>query len=735
MGILACVVRAESAEYTDSVVNLAEISVTAIKTGSELDRQPVSAITLNRDRVEENKVVSARSATMLAPNIVIPDYGSRITSTIYARGLGARIDQPVVGLNIDNVPIINKDNYDFDLADIASVEVVNGPQSTLYGRNTMGGVINIRTLSPIDYQGVRIIGEYGSANTFIAGASIYHKVNQKFGLSLSLAANGTSGFYTNEFNGKKCDHEKQYSARAKFYHRPNAKFNIENVAWVTVSRQGGYPYEYVGDDPEFAMQKGIIAYNDTCFYRRTTFADGLTISYKERDWQASSITSVQHIHDNMTLDQDFSMLPYFTLTQKKNEWAVTQDCVVRSTSKRAYQWLGGLFGFYRHNDMTAPVRFYDYGIDQLILKNIRSAWGDNYDIYWDDDHLLLNSDFTLQTWGVALYHQSSYQLGDFTFTAGIRGDFERSDLRYHSNCDTGCNFLYIPTQKLYKEHYVINDRDNLHKSFWQILPKFSVEYEFSCGRLYASASKGYKAGGFNTQMFSDVLQQRLMEEMGASKKYDIEDVIAYKPEKAWTYEVGAKLNFFNHKLNINASLFYIDCTDQQITVFPDGTTTGRIMTNAGQTRSFGGEMTLRAITGNVEWNASYGYTNAKFVKFNNGISDFSGKYVPYAPSNTIFAQGIYTLPINAKILRSIKFDAHVNCLGKIYWNEENTVSQPLYAQLGVNITLENKNYSLSVWGENITNTKFSTFYFVSIQHEFVQRGRPRRFGATLRLNF
>ena len=86
-----------------------------------------------------------KNVSLIAPNFFMPEYGSRMTSSIYVRGLGARIDQPVVGLSVDNIPYLNKDNYDFDIADIESIEVLRGAQSVLNGRNTMGGQITKRT--------------------------------------------------------------------------------------------------------------------------------------------------------------------------------------------------------------------------------------------------------------------------------------------------------------------------------------------------------------------------------------------------------------------------------------------------------------------------------------------------------------------------------------------------------------------------------------------------------------
>ena len=138
----------EAEDAPIDTVTLADVSVTAIKQGAATDLTTASTV-LDKREVERNGIVTVRGVSDLVPNFFLPDYGSRMTSTIYVRGLGARIDQPSMGLNIDNVPVMCKENYDFDIADIARVEMLRGPQSTLYGRNTMGGLMNVYTLSPM----------------------------------------------------------------------------------------------------------------------------------------------------------------------------------------------------------------------------------------------------------------------------------------------------------------------------------------------------------------------------------------------------------------------------------------------------------------------------------------------------------------------------------------------------------------------------------------------------------
>ena len=712
-------------------VTLADVSVTAIKQGAATDLTTANTV-LNKSEVERNGIVTVRGVSDLVPNFFLPDYGSRMTSTIYVRGLGARIDQPSMGLNIDNVPVMCKENYDFDIADISRVEMLRGPQSTLYGRNTMGGLMNVYTLSPMQWQGTRIIAEMASHMTLKVGASYYARINDKLGIAGGIYYTSTNGQYTNQYNGKKCDWERQGTGRLKLVWQPSSSLMLSNTLSASISRQGGYPYEWV--------ETGQIAYNDTCFYRRTSIMDGLTITKRFDSWSLSSITSYQYIDDNMTLDQDFTPMPYFTLTQARREHAVTQDVVARGDNSRAYKWLVGAFGFYRRYKMDAPVTFKDTGIKSLIEDHINSV-NPYYPVVWNERSFVLGSRFTNPTWGVALYHQSSYDWKRFTFTAGLRLDYEHTSLNHHSETHTGYRVIDAATGEIFHSNNIdIDDGGSLSKHFTELLPKFSITYHLPTAgesSIYASVSKGYKAGGFNTQMFSDVLQQRLMGIMGIGAAYDINDIVGYKPEKAWNYEIGGHFESANRRVRGDLALFYIDCRDRQMTIFPDGTTTGRIMTNAGKTRSVGAEASMSVnFTDNLGMNLSYGYCDARFLRYNDGKADYKDKHVPYCPQHTLFAQAFYTYNFKggSDWAQSITLDASLKGTGEIYWNEANTQRQPFYALLGSSITLAGKHYSLQLWGQNLTDTRYNTFYFMSISHEFLQRGRSRMLGATLRIN-
>lgn len=717
-----------SGENPDTV-RLEEMVVTAVKQSGLLSELPTASTFVSAADTRRLGITTLRGVSDLVPNFYIPQYGSSITSSIYVRGIGARMDQPSVGLSVDNVGFLNKDAYDFDVFDIQSVQVLRGPQSTLYGRNTIAGQVNITTLSAFDFQGWRFAATLCSGFDAKVNAGFYRLFSPVSGLALVASYKYDGGSFANLYNGSKTGRINAASARAKYDWRPSENFRLQNTLSSSYTAQSGYPYE--------SVESGLIAYNDTCFYRRFCLNDALTVRWHRGDIMHTSLTSFQYIDDNLTLDQDFLPLSYFTLTQKKREPAITQDFVIRSPSDRKYAWTFGIYGLYRHLDMQAPVTFLDDGIANLIEAN-RNDQNPDYPIAWTSRTFPLHSFFKQNTFGLSAYHQSDLRVGEWSFSAGLRLDYEHQSLRYNSVCNTSYDIFHAnPDGSLdfFKAVPVdIDDVGSLSHSFLQLLPKITAMYKFSSAdNVYLSLAKGYKAGGFNTQMFSDILQQRLMSVMGIASSYDVDEVVSYKPEYSYNVELGAHLSMFGKRLALQPTLFYIDCRDQQLTMFPPGTVTGRIMTNAGRVRSYGFELQagLRDV-GVLDFNASYGYTNAKFVKFHNGKEDFKGKRVPYAPESTLFLQTLCNLPLpsSAKLV----LDLNLRGAGPIYWNEGNTLKQNFYALLNASATLSRGDWSVQLWIDNITDTKYYTFYFQSIGNSFVQRGDKTRCGITFRIN-
>ena len=729
-------VGGEENEAADTVIVVDKVQVTAIKQGLVLRSQPVAASIVGSRAIGRNRIGALKNLSQTVPNFHVPDYGSRMTSSIYVRGLGARIDQPVIGLNIDNVPVLNKDNFDTELADAERIEVLRGPQSTLYGRNTMGGVVNVYTLSPLSYQGVRLTAEYSSGDSYRFRASSYYKLSPDLGMAVTGYYTHTGGFFENDYTGEKCDWERLGGGRWKVQWNNRKGLRIDNTLSFSVLDQGGYPYAYIGKDIENIIRNGQISYNDPCSYRRTTVSDGLTVRYDAEKYSVSSITSYQYSDDAMILDQDFTPLSYFTLKQARKEHTVTEDVVFRSRDGRRYGWLFGAFGFYRRGTMDAPVHFKRTGIDELILENANEhlgpIWNESYST--DMQELPLYSDFRMPVYGGAVYHESNLRLGRWRLTAGIRFDVEHTSLAYHSRTDMDY-FVSKEGGTPAPKRISIDEGNRIAHTYCEVLPKVSVLYAFDEVRnLYVSVAKGYKAGGFNTQMFSDILSEKLKWRMAGSQ-YDEPDLMSYEPEYSWNYEFGGHFSCMDGAVRGDFAVFYIDVRDQQLTVFPEGQGTGRMMTNAGRTRSVGAEAAIQFTPWqSLEINTAYGYTDARFVRYDNGIEDFKDNRIPYAPQHTFSAAAAWTVPTGVTWLGDLVLQAGVRCAGRIWWNEENSLSQPFYALMDASVRFEHKRYSLDIWGRNLTGTGYNVFYFKSIGNEFVQRGRPRTFGITLNIN-
>lgn len=727
-------------EAADTTILVDRVQVTAIKQGMVLRSEPIASTIVGRTQAERKQITTLKGLADVVPNLHIPDYGSRMTSSIYVRGLGARIDQPAIGLTIDNVPVMQKNAFDMELSDIERMEVLRGPQSTLYGRNTMGGVVNIYTLSPFHYEGARLQMGYSTGNTLSLRASFYEQFSDKWATSVSAYRTSSDGFFKNCLTGADTDWEKNYGGRWKLLFRNNKGLRIENTLALAETEQGGYPYAFLGgrsagvtNSDGYAVTPGQIAYNDSCRYERLTVSDGLTIQYETDRHSLTSITSYQYTDDDMRLDNDFTPLDYFTLQQTIEEHVITEDILFRSKGDRKYHYLFGLYGFYRDQQLEAPVVFKPAGIDALIFAAANQASGGRVQMQ-ALDKMPLASKFDSPAYGFAAYHESSFSFGRFKAKAGIRVEHEQVSLDTHGS---GTLKYALKAGDILRpmEPVVLETESSYKLDFTEFLPKLSLIYRFDENRnLYASVSRGFKAGGYNTQIYSDILKEMLQTQaMGGT--YEEQDIMSYKPEYSWNYELGGHFSCAEGAIRGDFALFMIDCRDQQLTVLADASSTGRMMTNAGRTRSLGGEVALLFKPWrSLDIDLAYGYTEATFRDYIDGENNYRGNYVPFAPRHTLTAGLTWTIPTGVKWLGDVVLHGGMKGVGKIYWNEENNAHQPFYTTFNASVRLEHKNYSLDFWGQNLTDKEADIFYFESIGNRFVQRGRPRVLGVTLRIN-
>ena len=718
-------------EPIDSVLPSVEI-VSSVKMADD-EAAMYSSTSLRRAELENRHLTSVKELSALAPNFFQPDYGSRMTSSMYVRGFGSRIDQPVVGMNVDGVPVMNKNSYDFEFFDIDRVQVLRGAQSALYGRNTSGGAINVYTLSPLNYQGKRLSLEYGTANDIRLKASHYAKHGGSFGWSVGVAYNHSDGYFKNYELGKNCDGGDNAALRFRLQWLPSENLSIDNTASLGYVDEGGWAYgAYNTETKEVAP----VAYNDECSYKRFEISEGLVVKYYFDHATLSSTTGYRYMDDRMRIDNDFLPLDYFSMGQFQKEHSLTQEVVIKLRDTGCFNLMGGVFGFYKNNKMSAPVHFKQYGIENLIIKNANENYYHNLsgdrELSFKENNFVIYDDFVIPTFGVAAFVQGGVSIGGFNVNAGLRIDYEYSSMSYDSR-STVCYSTY----KDLRDSNELNTVFKGHRAVdaLELLPSISVSYGADWGNVYASARKGFKAGGFNTQLFSDILQQKMMGELvGNDQDVDASSTL-YHPEENWTYEIGTHLSpLANGNLDISATLFYIDCRNQQLTAFPQGMSTGRMMSNAGRSFSAGAELSARYVLGDITFDAGFGYTHAEFVKYNRGDIDLSGKILPYAPRETYSLNVAYRLPVSRSFADVFVLNVGWNGVGRIHWNEENTLSQSFYGLLSASLVWEKGCWGASLWGKNLLNEKYNTFYFRSIGNDFFAQGKPLRFGASIHVN-
>lgn len=739
--LASSVIRIEAAApdgWADTIA-LPDVEVSASRIARPPAQQQMQISVIDSRLLCETQAVTPKDVSQLMPNVYMPEYGSAMTSSIYIRGLGSRINEPVMGMVVDGVPLLDKNLYDHVMQDVKRIELLRGPQGSLYGRNSPAGVMEIRTLQPLDFAtySVRGMVSYATANSVQAQASFYHPVKADFGWGIAARYQRTDGFYTNDYTGLKIDGGQQAGGRIVFDSKPADEWRVTGTMYADWVRQGAFPYA--------SAASGRIDYNSPGSYERLAILPSLRAEYARENWRLHIVASYQFMQDNMRMDNDYTPADIFTLQQMQRVHSGTLDALLRAPEPCTwYDWMVGVSSFVKANAMQAPVVFMREGIEELILGNanrgIQTVFPED-SIEISNRTLPIPSTFDLLNAGAAVYHQSHFRFGNWHINAGLRIDYEHTRMSYLSTADVNYRFTMLMSD-FKTVHTGIQGVQSAN--YIQILPRLAVSYNGTWGTVYGYAAKGYKAGGYNPQIFSTITQNQVMTDMAADMgihlamsdpRFSDVAITSYRPEKDWTFELGAHFTPLEG-LQIDVDAFHIQSFDQQVTVFPNGKTTGRMMANAGRSRVWGAETALRYRWQQGNWqgmvDASYGFTDARFIDFNDGMGDYSGNFIPYAPQHTAHALVQAGYRVGRKWLQALSFSARTNVIGPVYWNEQNDCMQSPYALLAMNLTLEWEYAQLELWGRNLTNTPYNVFYFRSMSNDFLQRGKPRELGVTIR---
>lgn len=790
------------------------------KEAYRLRRQPLSSTQFSASQLANINMQSLGQLSSYVPSFSMPEYGSRITSAMYVRGIGSRINSPAVGIYVDGMPILSKSAFNFHTYDVERVDVLHGPQSTLYGMNTEGGLIRLFTRNPFYYQGTDLRLSLATKFGRKAEVSHYARVNDRFAYSLSGFYNGTNGFFTNQYNGERADQMNEFGGRVRLSWRPTTRWSLDFITDYQHVNQHGFPYgELVTADmiasapitsPYYGLQKGTQAPNTNRpgYYQRNYLNTGVMAAYKGEGFEATSTTTYQLLNDRMQMDVDYQPKDYMSLTQKQLQNTLSQEFSVKSRGTGIWHWAFGAFGSYQWLRTEAPVHFGEamnktlsatttqaaYSAissamqkkmyDVLIAKGtpaevagplaqgmaataITAAGGVNINLHMTD----VPGNYHTPTYNLGVYHESNIEITPrLTATLGLRYDYSNVAIDYEASAAVNVAASVMGQQVASTVSSALADHQRNH--FDEFLPKVGLTYNLGkAGNVYALFAKGYRAGGYNIQMFSDILQSELQ---AASRNfrqpgdiridhdaaaYDrIAKSITYKPETSWNYELGAHLNLLDSRLQFDLSAFYMQIRDQQVSVMARTYGFGRMMTNAAKSHSCGLEARLRGITTDesLSWSLAYGFTSACFDDYTDSVRTATGyapvsykdNHVPFVPQHTLAATADYKIlvdpaalldPTHRLHLRDVTVGLNLAAQGQTYWDEANTISQNFYAALGAHAEGNFGPLKLNLWVRNLTDTKYNTFVVQSGATgqtlSFAQLGNPFQLGIDLKYHF
>lgn len=731
--------------YTELKNDIVILSST--KETNSLRSLPAAVSVFSPKNLESLQAYSIKDLSAVVPNYFAADYGSKMTAPLYIRGIGARSGDQTISIYVDNIPYFNMTSYDTELFDIQRIEVLRGTQGTLYGRNSMGGIINIYTFSPLNYEGTSVKLEGGSYGLFSGNISHFQKLNDKMGFSIGGYYKQDDGYFTNLYTGKKADGLKNAGGRAKFAWNITPRLSVTYSASFDYVDQGAFPYANVTTNE--------IDYDSEGYYKRKLLTNGFALRYVSDKYEINSTTGYQYLNDQMNMDQDYTRQSLFQINQKQIQNSLSQEITVRSIGSSDYQWSVGGYGFYDYLHTTPPVYMMKDGIKRFLQDPLT---GVGAPITFTDDQIDLGGQYKRPTYGAAIFHQSTFnnilETEGLSLTLGLRLDYEKNKLDY--NASTIANFNVqgrpgTPPMPFAADTAIVGSSSN---DFLELLPKALLKYQISVNsHMYVSASRGYKIGGHNIQIFADLLQEALEAKMmsmmpgmggGSSNVTPVNDRIAYKPEYSWNYELGGQLDIIGNTLSGNFAFYYIDVRDVQITQFVKSGG-GRMVSNAGKAVSKGFELGLKARPCNGFYlYANYGLADARFKDYeieqtdrvgNKTIVSYENNHIPFAPGSTFSLGGSVSYNFKKKtILDRLTLDTNFAGVGKVYWTEDNSLSQGFYGTLNAHLALAKSIFTIEFWGKNILDRDYNTFLFESLSDHFAQRGKPARWGASLKIN-
>jgi iron complex outermembrane recepter protein len=681
---------------TTEPIRLDPITVYVYKEKDDAQRLPVSVTGVSESVLRGAGVLKVSDAGILAPNTFFSEFTARKLSNARFRGIGSSPLNPGVTTYIDGVPQLNTNSSNIEFLDIEQVEFVRGPQSALFGRNTLGGLINITTERP------SLTGWKGGVTAFLGNrsewdgrASISGPISDKVGLRVTAGHEARDGFTINDVTGHDLDYRRTSYGKAQLWWTPTSQWEARLI--VTGQRD----------------QDGDYALNDLAALRRNPFhssrdfegivlrdilAPTVQIRWEGSRFTFGSTTGVVNWKTRDVTDLDYTARPLVTRDNKERDVQFTQEARFASApgaparlgEGARLRWQTGVFFFSQKYDQDAINNFAPFLLSPQL----------GFPVAQHSPRSGLNDI------GVGVYGQVTTTFGEnFDLTFGARVDHENKEADLLTFFDPAIS----PANRVTAE-----------KGFSNVSPQLAASYRFAGNQMvYASFGRGYKAGGFNPASPA-----------GSE---------SYGEEKTSHFESGVKTLLAGGKLSANASLFYIDWSGLQLNVPNPAVPAQFFIRNIGRATSKGFEAELNARPHpNVDLFATFGLTHARFAdNTSSGGVDVSGKKLPSAPDHTFTVGAQLSKDLNKSLALYGRGEVWFN--GGFEYNDANTERQKAYSLTNFRAGLRWRYAFVEGWTKNAFDTRYIPIAFAYgsfAPSGFVgEMGAPRRVGVTMGVTF
>lgn len=691
-----------SIQLEESATQLDDVVITAEKIEEDLQKIPLSVTAITEKQVRQFRLWNSKDLSAIVPNLYSGNSGDNRNVTSI-RGIATTSYDPAVATYIDGVNQFGLDTYIAQLFDVERIEVLRGPQGTLYGRNAMGGVVNIITKQPTNVtHGFAEINIGNYAQQRYTAAFRTPLVKDKLFLGIAGMYDKTNGYYNNEFDNSDFDKRRSFTGNYFLKYLINQQWALTaNIKHVQNRNNGAFP---LTASPQNAIENPFtVNQNAGTELVDNIFNGSLTASYAGTAFNFSSQTAYQsdYRYYRDPIDGDFSPIDGITIINNygkdwNNVKVFTQEFKLSSPATAApLQWTGGVYLFSQDNPVKQATHFGEDAafIDPMAIPGSASI-----------------STSTGTNRGMAFYGQAAYNLSNnFEVAAGLRYDYE------HKKQDVFGQFKFDNDP----DAIVTQPDTTATTSYNAFSPKISLSYHANSNKtLYLTFSRGYRAGGL-TQLGPDPSQPPLY---------------AFKPEYSNNIELGSKNTFLNSKVQLNISLFYINVTDVQVPtlVLPQAVTVTR---NAGKLTSKGAELELLAApVKGLQINYTFGYNkarygNSKFVFYGNEIQ-LKGNHQIFTPDVTSMLALQYDYPLSHKVKFTIRGEWMY--FGEQYFDLANNIRQAPYNLLNVRTGFSLPHVELLFWGRNLSDEKYIAYaYDFGATH----LGDPLTYGMTLRVSY